>query len=57
MQWVVMMLIGWIIFIGAVGYALILIGLSSTWIGIIILALLGLGIMIAVSKGKTGSRY
>lgn len=53
MQWVVMMLIGWIIFTAAVAYALIMLGLGQTWVGIIVLGMLGIGIMIAVSKGKT----
>lgn len=58
MRWVAMILIGWIIFTAAVSYALILLGVSSTWVAIVALGMVGLGIMKAASKGnRTGPHY
>ena len=57
MQWVVMMLIGWLIFTAAVSYGLILLGVGSTWVAIVALAMIGIGIMKAASRGRTGPHY
>ena len=58
MQWVVMMLVGWIIFTAAVSYGLVLLGVGSTWVAIVALAMVGIGIMKAASKGnRTGPHY
>lgn len=57
MRWVVMILIGWILFTAAVSYALVMLGLSSTWVGIVALGMLGIGIMKAASRGRTGPHY
>lgn len=57
MQWVSMILIGWLIFTAAVGYGLIMGGLSPTWTGIIMVGMVGIGIIISVTKGKSGHSH
>ena len=45
-------MIGVILFVGALAYGASLLGLSSTWIAVIALAGLGLGVMGAIVKTR-----
>jgi hypothetical protein len=45
-------MIGVILFVGALGYGASLMGLGSTWIAVLVLAVLGLGVMGAIVKTR-----
>lgn len=45
-------MIGLLLVVAAVAYGAHLIGISATWIGIIVLALIGAGIMAGVTKTR-----
>ena len=45
-------MIGVILVVGALGYGANLMGLSSTWVGVLVVAVLGLGIMGAIVKTR-----
>ena len=45
-------MIGVILLVGALGYGASLLGLSSTWVAIIVVAALGLGLMGAIVKTR-----
>jgi uncharacterized membrane protein YdjX (TVP38/TMEM64 family) len=48
----VLYMIGVIIVVGALSYGARLLGLNSTWIGIVALAIIGLGLMAGVAKTR-----
>jgi hypothetical protein len=48
----VLYMIGVIIVVAALSYGARLLGLSSTWIGILALAIIGLGMMAGVAKTR-----
>lgn len=52
MNWFNMMLVGWIILIIALAIAAYLMGAPTVWIAIGALALIGIGIIVSVSKSK-----
>lgn len=52
MNWFNMMLVGWIILIVALAIAAHLLGAPTLWIAIGSLALIGIGIIVSVSKSK-----
>lgn len=52
MNWFNMMLVGWIILIIALAIAAHLLGASNIWIAIGVLAMIGVGIIVSVSKSK-----